>query len=83
MKTLTLIALLSALSGCATCERYPVACTVAGAFVVGSVAYTLEMNDSSHRDPHNSFSQDHGRQLRPSAPMRGIQPPLCANGSCQ
>ena len=41
--------LLLALGGCATCSRYPVACGVAGAIVVGSVAATVAANQPDHR----------------------------------
>jgi hypothetical protein len=50
MKILTLLAALLSLSACATCERHPYVCATAGAIVVGSIAYTLEM----HSDRHNS-----------------------------
>lgn len=63
MKILTLLVVVLSLSACATCERHPIACAAAGAIVVGSVAYTLEMNDSSHRDP--GIHMNHGPQLRP------------------
>lgn len=53
----------AALSGCATCNRYPVACAIGGAVVAGSIAYTLEMNDSHHRAP--GFTMNHGPQIRP------------------
>ena len=36
------------LNGCATCERYPVACAVSTAIVVGSVAATIEANRHDH-----------------------------------
>jgi hypothetical protein len=40
MKTLLLGCLL--LSGCATCREHPVACTVAGVIVAGSLAASFE-----------------------------------------
>jgi hypothetical protein len=43
LKSLLLAAVLL-VSGCATCERHPVACTVAGAIVAGSVAATIEQH---------------------------------------
>lgn len=46
MKTLA-IALLSLLSGCATCERHPVMCGVATAIVVGSIAAAAENHGGS------------------------------------
>ena len=36
------------LNGCATCERYPVACAVGSAVIVGSVLATAEQH--GHRD---------------------------------
>lgn len=59
MKSLTLIVTLLSLSACATCERHPYVCATAGAIVVGSVAYTLEMNDSQHRQPAPNLSALH------------------------
>lgn len=47
MKLLTsLIAVCALASGCATCGNHPVACSVAGALVVGSVAATIAANQS-------------------------------------
>lgn len=37
LRTIILAALL-ALSGCATCERHPIVCTVAAGVVIGSIA---------------------------------------------
>jgi hypothetical protein len=42
-RSLTLFVFL-VLSGCATCQRHPVACSIAGAIVVGSVAATVAAN---------------------------------------
>jgi hypothetical protein len=44
-----LIAALLLLGGCATCREHPVACTVAGAIVAGSVAATIEQHH--HAEP--------------------------------
>lgn len=41
MKLLTSLVLLSTLSGCATCREHPLACSMVGALVVGSVAATI------------------------------------------
>jgi hypothetical protein len=62
LKSLFLAAVLL-VSGCATlpasvtnpCERHPVACTVAGAIVAGSVAATIEQHhrvERRHFDPN-------------------------------
>lgn len=37
MRTIV-VGLMTVLSGCATCQQHPVACSVAGAVVVGSLA---------------------------------------------
>lgn len=59
MKTITLFALL-ALSGCATCERHPIACSAAGAIVVASVALSIGHSDD-----------ERGAQINPVArPVR-------------
>lgn len=36
------------LSGCMTCQKYPVPCMVASAIVVGSIAATVEANIPDH-----------------------------------
>lgn len=41
MKLLTGLVLLATLSGCATCREHPIACTMIGTLVVGSVAATI------------------------------------------
>lgn len=40
LAALLIAALCMAFGGCATCRTHPVACSVAGAFVVGSIAAT-------------------------------------------
>lgn len=55
MKTLIACALVLALSGCATCRDHPVACSVGGAIIAGSIAASILANDHHHRDvtaPH-------------------------------
>lgn len=47
MKTLGVLVLISTLAGCATCREHPVACTVAGAIVVGSVAASVQHHDQA------------------------------------
>jgi hypothetical protein len=59
MKILILCALL-ALAGCATCQRHPVMCTVAGAIVVGSIAATLAQHD------HSDHAQSNKRMTQPT-----------------
>jgi hypothetical protein len=51
MKSITLIAALLSLSACATCERHPAVCATAGAIVIGSVVYTLNMQSDRHASP--------------------------------
>jgi hypothetical protein len=50
MRTLTLLVVLLSLSACATCERHPLACTVAGAIVVGSIAASYGAHDNRTHD---------------------------------
>lgn len=38
------------LSGCMTCQKYPVPCMVASAIVVGSIAATVEANMKDHNN---------------------------------
>lgn len=66
MKAFPLLIALLVLSGCKLCEQHPIACTISGVIVVGSVAAVVE----HHHD------QMHDRQISPS---RG---PQCRNGSC-
>ena len=42
MKRIITIAVALSLVGCATCERHPIACTAAVAFVAGSIAIAAE-----------------------------------------
>jgi hypothetical protein len=49
--TAVLLAAIFAVSGCATCHEHPVACTIVGAIVVGSIAATIENNQPDHRQP--------------------------------
>ena len=42
MKTASLLAALLILSGCATCRQHPVACSIGGAFIVGSIAASVD-----------------------------------------
>lgn len=70
--TLSLIAALGLMSGCATCQRHPVACTIATAIVVGSLAYEID-NLASKGHGHSSasgrtFTPSVGPQLRPCPP---------------
>lgn len=54
MKTCRMLGLVAVLSisGCATCRDHPVACSVAGALVFGSVAIAVaNHNPDSGRDP--------------------------------
>ena len=46
---LSLLAVAVSLSGCATCQRHPVACAIAGAIVVGSVVAAIENNRHDQR----------------------------------
>lgn len=66
-KIATLITVAFVASGCATCERHPVACAIGGVIVAGSVIAIVENNN--HRTMHD-------RQISPS---RG---PQCRNGVC-
>jgi hypothetical protein len=43
-----LLALVLALSGCATCQQHPTACAIAGAVIAGSIAATVVANDHHH-----------------------------------
>jgi hypothetical protein len=55
MKTSIVILAALALSACATCRDHPVACTVAGAIVVGSVAASVAQHDHDRaQTPHMS-----------------------------
>jgi len=49
LKSLLLAAVLL-VSGCATCQQHPVACTVAGAIVTGSVVATIEQHHDHHAE---------------------------------
>jgi len=46
-KTLTLSLLLVMLSGCATCQKYPVACWAGGIILVGSIAASTNHHTQS------------------------------------
>jgi hypothetical protein len=65
MKTSLLVSILLALGGCATCQQHPTACAIGSAIVVGSIVYTMEMNDSQHR------------QAQPAA---AVLPKICLHG---
>lgn len=55
MRTISMAVLMGLailVSGCATCQRYPVPCMVVSAVVVGSVAATIEANRADHRGPN-------------------------------
>lgn len=57
---LAILAILSTgldLSGCATCDRHPVACTVGGAILVGSIATEVQAlkGSSAARSPQRSI----------------------------
>lgn len=54
------------LSGCATCREHPLACSVAAAVVVGSVAATLNAHERESAPP----------TLRTTLPVN------CQKGSC-
>lgn len=56
-------ALLLALGGCATCRQHPVACGIAGAVIVGSIAASV---------------QHHHDQQHDSRTMSNTQPVNCA-----
>lgn len=63
MKTTVLVCALLALAGCATCRNHPVACGIAGAVVVGSIAASVQ----------------HSHDITEARERRTIQPlPLCA-----
>jgi hypothetical protein len=49
-KLAAVAALLLALTGCATCQQHPLACGVAGAIVVGSVAASVGSHDNRAHD---------------------------------
>ena len=51
-KLIALVAVL-ALTGCATCERHPLACSAAAAIVGTSIALSVR----SHSDPSHPFPQ--------------------------
>lgn len=55
------------LSGCATCTRYPIACAVGGAIIVGSVAATIALHDDHH--DHRSIQPHYGYCTNPSNPL--------------
>ena len=69
MKSLMLAVVLLSLSACATCERHPYVCATAGAIVVGSIVYSLNMR--SDPTAARSISPSHNPQCR------GSTPPLC------
>lgn len=46
MKTLIALIVSISLTGCMTCREHPLACSIAGAIVVGSVAATVAANSS-------------------------------------
>jgi hypothetical protein len=48
LKTPTLLLAL-ALAGCATCQEHPAFCAVGAAVVAGSIAATIEVNQSDRR----------------------------------
>ena len=55
MKVLTsLIAVCALASGCATCGNHPVACSVASAVIIGSVAATVAANSSDRNQPQRN-----------------------------
>jgi hypothetical protein len=41
-----------ALVGCATCERHPVICSIAGLVAAGAVATSIHQRKSCHPVPH-------------------------------
>jgi hypothetical protein len=63
MKVITAIALALSLGGCATCSQHPVACSIGGAIIVGSVAATVAANSSDHHQ--RTLVQSPGPQIRP------------------
>jgi hypothetical protein len=68
MKSAKILALaaLIALGGCATCQQHPVACTIVGAVVVGSVVATIEANEH-HRASPTSNTQPLNCSINPAA----------------
>lgn len=54
MKAILIMTLMLTISGCATCERHPVACTAAVAVVVTSIALSVDHGHSSRPAPHTS-----------------------------
>ncbi len=68
-KLITALALV-ALSGCATCDRHPVACGVAITLVVGSLAASAAR--------HASASPEEDRQMSiPLTPNCNVYPEMC------
>jgi len=59
-----LLALVLALSGCATCRNHPTACTVVGVIVAGSITATLIAN-GNHGDSRTRIHTV-GPELPPS-----------------
>lgn len=59
MKLLIALIVSIALTGCMTCRDHPLACSIAGAIVVGSVAATVAAN-SSDRDHARSITAHYG-----------------------
>lgn len=74
--SICLLGILSALGGCATCDRHPLVCTVATAVVVGSIAASVQ----HHHDQGQarSLRLSHGPQLRPPG-ASDTQPVDCAS----
>lgn len=68
-----LLAAVLALVGCATCREHPVACGIASAIVVGSIAAAAE----HHHDQHVFLTREADPGLRthcPGTPGPGCNP---------
>lgn len=66
MKSIILILASLAASGCSTCANHPVACSVGGAIIAGSVAASLNSHSHKSRAPTSS----------------NTQPIICNGGNC-
>lgn len=69
MNKLFLALAVLALTGCATCQKYPTACAAVTLVAVGSIAMAANHG-------HNRTTGADGRDYT-------IQPVNCANGSCK
>jgi hypothetical protein len=67
----SLLGALLALSGCATCAQHPIACSIATAVVVGSIAASMQ----HHHDQQNqaTYQRTFTQHLSPCSPQ-GVTP---------